>query len=129
MRRPGVRDALSKPAHRIEHKLGGPLELVLDGILDLDATEALLRDLVPAVGKEGLRARVLEDMRGVTYISLQARKRAFGAIKEMRFDKWAVFGYSTFVGSLITGLLKTTGRGRVRFFASEAEARARLAQP
>lgn len=116
-------------SHALTHEAGGPLVLTLTGILDRDTTEALLSDLAARLRLEGPSVRVLEDMRGVTYISLQARRRAFDAIKGFRFQKWAIFGYSTFVGSLIRGLLKTTGRGDVRFFPDEASARAWLQEP
>lgn len=116
-------------SHALTAEPGGPVVLTLTGILDRDATVALLADLEARLRAEGPSARVLEDMRGVTYISLQARRLAFDAIKGYRFSKWAIFGYSTFVGSLISGLLKTTGRGSVRFFPDEGSARAWLREP
>lgn len=116
-------------SHTLTREPGGPVVLTLAGILDRDTTELVLSDLAATLRLEGPTARVLEDMRGVTYISLQARTRAFEAIKGFRFQKWAIHGYSTFVGALIRGLLKTTGRGDVRFFPDEASARAWLHEP
>lgn len=89
------------------------------GILDLDATDALLDDLRRRAGPH---ARILADLSRVTYISPLARRHAAEAMDADVAERWAVLGGSTWVRDLVG---RAHARG-VRRFTDAASARAWL---
>lgn len=108
---------------------GGIVKVAVAGILDADAAAHLGGRLRHALHGRGGPASILADMRGLGYVSPQARKYLGAAVRDLRGQRWAVFGQNAYVGALLLGILRVSGGSRVRFFRDEDEARAWLQEP
>lgn len=93
----------------------------------LKAATRELTDLTAKLRSEGKPVLVLTDITNLTGLNLAARRYAVEMVKQIDFDKVAVFGNDSLLKTLVNFIVLATGRGfKLKYFGSRKEAESRL---
>ncbi len=83
-----------------------------------------LIDLTTMLRKDGKRVLVLTNITKLGKLSLEARLYAVDIIKDIDFDKVAIFGNHTLAEKMVNFIIMASGRGyKMQYFSSKEDAK------
>lgn len=86
-----------------------------------------LRGITQYLSAKKRKILILTDIRSLGKVPLSARSFAVEFIKQVDFDKVAIFGNKTFFEQIANVIIISSGRGfKMRYFTSEKEAKSWL---